>query len=161
MLPVEAFDGLKQWALRYVRHRDIPVKKIAEIKDAEYGFVVANIDGTSTSCIVQVVFKDLNTGSVSASAAAAGKNILVITLSNEENVQAVYRMWDKIATSHNLLIIFVNPLSASEEKWVLKPHLHNKVCDRSSLLQGLKAMAELVEPIDAETFAIKILEHVF
>lgn len=31
-----------------------------------------------------------------------------------------------------------------------------KLCDRSSLLQGLKAMAELVEPIDAETLAIKI-----
>lgn len=33
MAPVGAFGALKQWALLYVKHRDITVKKIAGIKD--------------------------------------------------------------------------------------------------------------------------------
>lgn len=152
MAHVGAFEGLKQWALLYVRHRDIPVRKISEVRDADYGFIIANSDGTLTSCVIQPLFKGI--GNEFISAAAAGKSILIVTLSNEENIKAVYSMWDALAASQCLLIIFVNPFSAQEEKWVLKPFLHDRVCDRSSLLQGLKAMAELVEPVDAETMAV-------
>lgn len=145
MAAIEAFEGLKQWALLYVKHRDITVKKIAGIRDADYGFVIANNDGTATSCVVQPSFKAIST--------YAGKSVLIVTLSNGDNIKAVYGMWDALAANPGLLIVFTNPFSAHEEKWVLKPHLHNKVCDRASLLQGLKAMAELVEPIDEEAFA--------
>ena len=153
MAAVGAFDALKQWALLYVKHRDITAKKIAGIKDTGYGFLIANNDGTTTSCIVAVSFKGVGTEFISA--AAADKSILVVTLSNEENIQSVYRMWDTLAASQNLLIIFANPFSSLEDKWMLMPHLHNRVCDRSSLLQGLKAMAELVEPITEEAMALK------
>ncbi len=154
MAPVEAFDALKQWALLYVKHRDIAVKKIAGIKDTGYGFLMANSDGTTTSCIIAVSFKGI--GNEFISAAAADKGILIVTLSNEENIRAVYSVWETLAASQNLLIIFANPFSSLEEKWALRPYIHNRVCDRSSLLQGLKAMAELVEPIDAEALAMKI-----
>ena len=154
MAPVGAFNALKQWALLYVKHRDITLKKIAGIKDTDYGFLMANNDGTTTNCIIVVSFNGI--GNEFISAAAADKSILIITLSNEENIQVVFRMWDKLAANQNLLIIFANPFSALEEKWTLRPYIHNRVCDRSSLLQGLKAMAELVEPIDAETLAIKV-----
>lgn len=156
MTLVEAFDGLKQWALLYVKHRDINVKKIADIKDTDYGFLVANNDGTATSCVIQVLLGDINRGFIQATAAADKKSVLIVTLSNDDNIRAAYRMWEVIAANPGLLIVFVNPFSSQEEKWVLKPFLHNKVCDRTSLLQGLKAMAELVEPIDAETMAMKI-----
>lgn len=156
MAAVGAFEGLKQWALLYVRHRDIPVKKIADIKDADYGFVIANNDGTAASCVVQPSLKGVSSQFVSATAAAGRKNTLIITLSNEENIKAVYSMWDALAANPSLLIVFANPFSTQEEKWVLKPFLHNRVCDRASLLQGLKAMAELVDPIGEETFAIKL-----
>lgn len=154
MAPVGAFDALKQWALLYVKHKDITLKKIAGIKDADYGFLMANSDGTTTSCVVAVSFKGID--KEFSSTAAADKSTPIVTLSNEENIRAVHSVWDTLAASQNLLIIFANPFSSLEEKWALRPHLHNRVCDRSSLLQGLKAMAELVEPIDAETLAIKI-----
>ncbi len=159
MTSVEAFDGLKQWALRYVRHRDINVKKIVDIKDTDYGFLVVNNNGTSASCVIWVSLGDINKDVIQATAAADKKSVLIVTLSNEDNIRAVYGMWDTLAANQGLLIIFVNPFSSQEEKWVLKPFLHNKVCDRASLLQGLKAMAELVEPIDAETMAIKVRQQ--
>ncbi len=123
MMPVEAFGGLKNWALRYVRHRDLPLKKIAEIKETDFGFVMANNDGTSTICLIKPDLKELNGELVSGSAAVEGKSALIVALSNKENIQAVYSMWEALAASHNLVIVFVNPFSVSEEKWVLKPLL--------------------------------------
>lgn len=145
------FDFLKQWAVRYVRHRDIAAKKISEIKDSNYGFQIVNKNGTLIDCVVQLTLKG-----ISPEFTAAARNMLIITLSNEENMRQVHAAWDKLAINSSLLIVFVNPFSAMEERWVLKPYLHNKVCDEASLLQGLKAMAELVEPIDEETLTLKV-----
>ena len=151
MTLAEAFDYLKEWAIRYVKHRDIAVKNIAEIRSASFGFLIVNNDGTSTNCLVQPSLTAFN-----PAAAEIETRAMIITLSNDGNIQAVYNVWDRLAAKKDLLMVFVNPFSATEEKWVLKPYLHNKVCDRSSLLQGLRAMAELVEPANEETMVLKI-----
>ncbi|MBI2581393.1 hypothetical protein HYV85_06365 [Candidatus Woesearchaeota archaeon] len=157
-----SFEFMKEWALRYVRHRDIAARKISGLKDTGYGFVIVNNDGSSTGCFVQPSLQGVKPA-LFATAAVADKeskesmrNILIVTLSNSENIQAVYRMWDVLAANSGMLVVFANPFSALEDKWVLKPHLHNRVCDRGSLLQGLRAMSGLVEPIDEETLALKL-----
>lgn len=150
MTPVEAFECLKEWALTYIKHRDMAARKIAKIKNSDSGFVVVNNDGTSLSCIVKPSLKSLDSV---AAAAEQKKPIIVFALSNEENTLAVYKAWEPLSKNNGLIIVFANPFSATEDKWVLKPFLHNKVCDRNSLLQGLKAMSELVEPVDEESLA--------
>lgn len=157
-----SFKFMKEWAVRYVRHMDIAAKKISGIKNTYYGFVIINSDGASTDCFVQLSLQGIKP-ELFATAAAADKkskgskrNTLIVTLSNNENIQAVYRMWNALAANSGLVVVFANPFSALEDKWVLKPHLHNRVCDRGSLLQGLRAMSELVELIDEETLALKL-----
>lgn len=135
------FDALKEWALNYVRHRDIQ-KKIFRVKDADFGFVIENNDGTSSDCLIA---PSLSGGVLLG---AARKPSMVISLSNEQNIKEVYAVWDNLVVNSSLFLVFINPFSSSEDKWVLKPFLHNKVCDRSSLLQGLRAMSELVDPVD-------------
>jgi hypothetical protein len=139
----EAFDYLKNWAVIYIRHRDIALKKIAAIKDSADGFTVENSDGSRVQCLVSPTLKDVGRQ-------ALGANPIIFTLSNQSNVQEIYKAWNSLAQNRNLLIILANPFSKLEEKWVLKPYLHNQVCDSSSLLLGLKAMAELVEPLDEQ-----------
>ena len=151
MTLAEAFDYLKEWAIRYVKHRDLAVKKIAEIRSASFGFLIVNNDGTSTNCLVQPSLAAFN-----PAAAEIETRAMLITLNNDWNIQAVYNVWDRLAAKKDLLIVFVNPFSATEEKWVLKPYLHNKVCDRRSLLLGLRAMAELVEPANEETMMLNM-----
>ena len=155
MALTEALNYLKEWAAIYVRHRDSATKKIAEIKNAGFGFAIVNNDGTPTNCIVQPSLEGFN-----PDAEEIQDNALIVTLNNDKNIQAVYKVWGKLAAKKALMILFVNPFSGIEEKWVLKPHLHNLVCDRNSLLQGLRSMAELVEPIDEETMAAHIKTQV-
>lgn len=163
MVDAGAFDYIKEWALTYVKHRDLSLKKIAEINGTDYGFQIINNDGTITRCIVQLSLKNLSLTIVTAaedktntSNTSSTLSTFLVTLSNEENIREIYKMWGTLSTISNLLIVFVNPFSATEEKWVLKPYLHNKICDKASLLQGLKAMAELVKPIDEETLTLKV-----
>lgn len=145
-----ALDYLKDWAQRYILHRDINTKKISGITNSSQGFVVANRDGTSTNCFVLLSLKGFNPKEI----APGQKSTIVFTLSNAQNIHEVHKAWDSLIQNPNLVLIFVNPFSGSEEKWTLKPYLHNQVCDRASLLLGLKAMAELVEPIDEETLLL-------
>ena len=151
MAQSEAFSYIKEWAVIYVRHRDLATKKIAEIKDATFGFVIVNNDRTSINCVVQPSMGGFNSNS-----GEIQDNSLIVTLNNELNLQAVYKAWGKLSAKKDLVILFINPFSVPEQKWVLKPHLHDLVCDRKSLLQGMRTMAELVEPIDEEAIAARI-----
>ena len=152
MTPVEAFECLKEWALTYIKHRDMAIRKIAEIKGSDSGFVVVNNDGATADCIVKPSLKSFG---LAAAAAKQKGPVIVFTLSNEENILAVYNSWPSLSSNSGLIVVFGNPFSAMEDKWFLKPFLHNKVCDRNSLLRGLKAMSELVEPVSEETLAAK------
>ena len=111
MAQTKAFDYLKEWVVIYVRHRDLASKKIAETKDADFGIVVVNNDGTSINCIVQPSLAGFN-----PDAGEIQDNSLVVTLNNDLNLQAVYKMWDKLAAKKALVIIFINLFSAPEQK---------------------------------------------
>lgn len=140
----DVFELLREWAERYVRFRDIS-KSIAGIRNAGFGFEIIGADGAISECYVL------------PSLAGIGEDVvkragIVVALSNEVNIRVVCRMWPLFSANAGLLLIFANPFSSSEEKWLLKPHLHDRVSDKGSLLQGLKAMAELVEPVSEDEF---------
>ena len=50
----------------------------------------------------------------------------------------------------------MNPFSATENKWVIHPHVHNRVADSESIKKGLKAMFKSVEATDLKKLAAKI-----
>ncbi len=146
MAKSRAFGPLRAWAMVYVRYRDT-AKRITGIKETDYGFEISSNDGMSSECFILPSLAEVG--------AASGRAGIIVTLSNEENIKHVYKHWDSLSANSSLLMIFANPFSLNEEKWLLKPHLHSLVADRGSLLQGLKAMAELVDPISEEAFAEK------
>ncbi|MBS3105570.1 hypothetical protein J4234_04895 [Candidatus Woesearchaeota archaeon] len=45
-----------------------------------------------------------------------------------------------------------------DKKWIVFPHTHHKVCDESSLKNGLRAMFEVVEPIEEQQLVAKITD---
>ena len=76
--------------------------------------------------------------------------LTVVTLHNEANRKALIENWKSFAAHPKLTVYFVNPLVASENKWVIVPHTHDKVCDHESLALGITAMGELVPLVSAE-----------
>ncbi len=146
----EVFNCLLEWAERYARYRDIS-RKIIEIKGADFGFEALNNDGTFSLWVISPSLKQFKEELV-----AGKKAIFVVSLSNNENIRYLEKEWDSFAANQGMVLIFVNPFSAAEEKWLVKPSLHNRVSEKASLLQGLRAMAELVEPIDEAALAARL-----
>ena len=79
----------------------------------------------------------------------------IVTLNSKENFDMIIKNWHKLISFKFLNIIFANPFSALDKKWVIFPYTHHKICDESSLENGLRAMFEMVEPIEESQFLAK------
>lgn len=63
------------------------------------------------------------------------KKYYLVCLNLKENIESVHNNWNILSKIENLYIIFVEP--NKNEKWILKPHLHNKISDDETLKEGL------------------------
>ena len=84
------------------------------------------------------------------SLAEKNKSFTLVVLNTKDNFELVVEKWNNLVTLKELIIIFVNPFSQLETKWVISPYTHHKICDNHSLKLGLKAMFETVDPITVE-----------
>ena len=145
---------LLEWAITFVKNKDIVSKKIEKIengkdgfdfyvkyKDKEQYFIIApNISN------IDSIIQKLNNNF----------HFSVITMNSKENLGIVIKNWKRLVDFKFLNIIFVNPFSESDKKWIIFPYTHNKICEASFLEAGLKSMFEMVEPIEEGQLAAKI-----
>ena len=141
MAEKEVINVLKEWAVSYVKHRDMITKNIVNIKEEQDKVIVKFKDKEKVFLIMPIVNdsviekinKDKNTG--------------IIILNSKENLDFLIKKWSKLIKFEKLTIFFINPFSEPEKKWFISPYVHNKICDKDSLKLGLKTMFETVETI--------------
>lgn len=145
---------LVDWTINFVKNKDIIAKKIEKIENGKNGFdlyvkykdreqyfiIAANILG------IDSIIKRINNNYYFS----------IVTLNSRENFDIILKNWDKLINFKFLNIIFVNPFSDLDKKWIVFPHTHHKISDESSLKNGLKAMFETVEPIEEEQLIANI-----
>jgi len=137
----EIIRFLREWAVSYVKHRDMIAKNIVDIKEEQDRIVIEFKDKEqiflirpiADDSIIQKINKD--------------KNICVVMLNSKENLDFLMNKWNKLIKFDKLTIFFVNPFSELEKKWFISPYVHNKICNENSLKLGLKTMFETVEKI--------------
>jgi hypothetical protein len=132
---MNAMQTLKEWADRYARNKAIAAG-ITKVEEKGNMLLVRKNEGTDTY-IIELTFNPKSTM----------ENATIVTLSNPDNIGIVVKNWETVSKIKGLKIIFANPLSTQEERWIIMPYVHNRICDRKSLKLGLTAMAELVDPI--------------
>ena len=145
---------LLDWTINFIKNKDIISKKIEKIENGKDGFDL------------YVKYKDREQYFIIAANIADIDSIIqrvnnnyyfsIVTLNSRENFDIVIKNWNKLISFKFLNIIFVNPFSDIDKKWIIFPHTHHKVCDESSLENGLRAMFEMVEPIEEQQLAAKI-----
>lgn len=156
MADVHSF--LVDWAINFIKNKDIVSKKIEKIehrkdgfdlyikyKDREQYFIIT----AKIADIEPILQKIKSTGYFS-----------IVTLNSSENFEALLKNWSRLINFKFLNIIFANPFSATDKKWTIFPHTHHKICDESSLEAGLKAMFDGVEIIDEQQLAEKIASDI-
>ena len=145
---------LVKWTIHFIKNKDILTKKIEKIendkdsfdlyvkyKDREqYFIIIPNI--VDIDSIIQKLNNDFY--------------FSIVTLNSPNNLNVILKNWTKVVHFKFLNIIFVNPFSEQDKKWIVFPHIHQKVCDEKSLETGLKSMFAMVGPIEEEQLAAKI-----
>ena len=141
---------IREWAVGYVKHRDILTKNIinikeeqdkviVEFKDKEQVFLIRPIINDS---VIQEINKDENIG--------------IVTLNSKENLDFLTKNWNKLIKFERLALFFINPFSEPDNKWFISPYVHDRICDNDSLKLGLKTMFETVETITEKEILEKI-----
>ena len=150
----KAHSFLVDWTIDYIKNRDIAAKKIEHIENGKDGFdlyvkykdreqyfmIIARIED------IDSITQRLNNDAYFS----------IVTLNSKENFNTIVKNWSKLINFKFLNIIFANPFSEIDKKWIIFPHTHHKICDESSLENGLKSMFSMVEPIEEEQLTAKI-----
>lgn len=132
-------DELREWALVFLKSRDVFQKQIKDIEKLNGDFVLHK----ENEDVLFLVRPELE--SVEEIADKDGKLGLVV-LNKLRNVKVVVDNWDALKTKRGLCIYFVNP--GLGEKWMLFPFTHDQITERKALRKGLESLFSMVPPVD-------------
>ena len=134
---------LKEWALNYVKNKDLLVRQIEKIEENKEGWdiVVTTKSGEKFYLVIPKIddFKKIMEK-------VKGHHLTIVVFNTKENLDAVMENWGKVKDHEHLAIMFVNPDSQLDKKWVVFPYTHHKVTEKASLKRGLKTLFQTVEP---------------
>ena len=123
-------DRLKDWAIHFIKHKDIFLHNLNSIEDTETGFI-AEFKTKKEEYIIQdnLEFTDI----------PKDESVCFVTLNNQKNFAKLIAEWKIIIAFPKLKIIFVEKISNGKH-WIISPSLHDKVSDKASLKSGLKSL---------------------
>ena len=137
---VKKESDILEWVEHYFKHRDLILRKIADIEKSPDKLKIKYKDDSYEEV---VALTDL--GSVDINKLAS--NTTIATLNTKKNFKNLVEKWKDFSKMKDLKIIFFNPDSELEKKWIIKPYIHSRICDEKNLKKGLKSMFETVEPV--------------
>lgn len=120
---------LKEWTRIFLKQRDLIKREIRDIEETTHGFLIHLKTGKERIVIVEELL-------------ANEEAHVLVCLNTKENVRTLVKHWNHYAKQEDLLLVFANP--KTNEKWLIKPHHHNKIADEESFEQGLLAMYEAI-----------------
>ena len=134
---------LVDWLVRYLKNRDLSFRRIKELKIEDGVVSVLNKDGSCIQYVIILVFESPK-AIFEKFGSADYCDFCIITLHSKENVSFLIQHWDLVSSKPRLLILFVNPFSQPEEKWVIRPSIHAKVCEKKNLARSFASISENV-----------------
>lgn len=136
---------LADWFVRYTKNRDLLFKKISEVKEEGCKIIITQKDGSVVHYYVEPFPDDFEK---LAEMPEEQKGIVVYN--SKDNFDRMMNAWKKLSETKGLTIYLVNPFSKLDKRWIINPHVHNKISDKVSLAMGLNSMFILVDPISRQ-----------
>lgn len=141
----KAHEYLVNWAVDYLKNKDLFLKKIESIEKEKKGFdVCVKFKDKEQFFIIQPVIGDID-GVLSKF--DNEKYFGLVVFNTPGNFDILVKNWGKFVKFRHLCMYFVNPFSQLDKKWIIYPYTHNNICEKSALEKGLRAMFEMVEPL--------------
>lgn len=143
-MAIRAVESLADWAEQYVKNKDLILRNIVNITQAEGGwtFSVIKKDGSQHFLVVP----HLNPEEVLAKLKPE-INACLVVLNSRENLDHLVNNWSEFVKFPKLCIIFANPNSDGDKRWIVFPHTHDKITERKTLRRGLDALFMTVDEV--------------
>jgi len=128
------------WGASYIKYRDLVASKIKELKIEKDRLAIENKDGSHEEIVGLPELSKMDISGVKLPT-------IFITLNKRDNLKFLGERWKELSAKKEISIIFLNPDSQLDTKWIIRPFVHAKVCDDKTLKVGLKSMFETVDEI--------------
>lgn len=131
---------LKDWAVRYIKNKDIISKKITSFKENESDFIVERGEVQHKYFIVPFLKE------IDEHIKKFEHNKTMVCFHTKDNFNFLVENWgDFVELGRHFTVFFVNPFSKLDKVLSLCPYTHQLITDDETLKQGLKTMSETVE----------------
>lgn len=137
-------EKLKNWFVQYLKHRDVFDKKLRQINDNGETVHVKYKDAELTG-IVKPILENIDN---LVKDIKCEERVNLVTYNSKKNLKFLINSWDKLANCPNLKVIFANPDTNGDHKWIIVPHTHSKITPSSSLKPGLESLFQSVEEVN-------------
>jgi hypothetical protein len=133
---------LVEWTENYIRNRDIITRFVEGMDRNKEGWdIIVHTKSGDKFYAVMPSIESLDEVAKNAD----GKSVVIVAYNTKKNLDKTIEGWSKLTPFPNLSIMFVNPESALDKKWVIFPHTHDKVTEKASFKRGLRSMFETVD----------------
>lgn len=130
------------WFVEYRKYRDLMFRKINSIESLDFIVKISLKNGTSEFA---KAFDNIIDSFVYLKNFSESDVISCIVENKKISVKCLIDNWSKFIKYKNLTILFVNQDSLLEKKWIIKPYVHDRITEKSSLKIGINSMASNVD----------------
>jgi hypothetical protein len=151
---------LSEWVFYYVKNRDLVDRKLEKVEEyINKSYVFAKFKDKLQVYFIEPEVEDLNKTLERIGSAKKETNsefACLVLLNSLNNLKAVEDGWSRLDKDPKFSLLFVNPFSLLDKKWIIFPHTHSRIIEPSTLKQGLKSLFDGVEAISADELESKI-----
>ena len=151
---------LSEWVFYYVKNRDLVDRKLEKVEEyINKCYVFAKFKDKLQVYFIEPEISDLGKTleRIDAAKKEAGCDFSCLVLLNSiKNLKAVQDGWSKLDKDPKLSLLFVNPFSLLDKKWIIFPHTHSQIIESSALRQGLKSLFDGVESTSVDEISSKV-----
>lgn len=131
-------EQLSEWVKVFLQNRDVFNKVITGFEKVNGDLLVKRSNGDL------LVFVRPELDDISDVSVRDGPSVLAV-LNSKRNLDAVIKNWDVLSKKKDLCVYFINP--NSNDKWLLYPHTHNQITEKSALRRGLESLFSMVPSV--------------
>lgn len=137
-------ETLKEWYLQYIKNRDIILRKINSIDEGkpDEDITINNKDDTKETAIIN---EEPNSFNDIIKNIKEEDKVNIIILNTKKNIDLMLKEWENLAKNKKLTIIFVNIDSTLDKRWIIKPYIHHRITEKSTLKSGIMSIAANVD----------------
>ncbi len=148
-------EYLIAWLAEFLKNKDLIQRRIARMERLDAGLRVERKDGTA---VVYVPAPKLDEDAL---AKAGGKAAVgIITFNTSANIAFLKKRWDAFASlGRHAQIIFINPASTREMRWIIFPATQSMLTKEKALLTSIDAIRAGVDELTEADIQKLVEDH--